>query len=50
VPTLVLDGGEVLIESTAILNYLDESVGPGKAMSAARRPERHQTPPLNNYI
>ena len=34
VPTLVLDGGEVLIESTAILDYLDELVGPDKAMIA----------------
>jgi glutathione S-transferase len=40
VPTLVLDGGEVLIESTAILDYLDELVGPEKAMIAARGPER----------
>jgi glutathione S-transferase len=35
VPTLVLDGGEVLIESTAILDYLDEVVGPDQAMIAA---------------
>ena len=34
VPTLVLDGGEALIESTAILDYLDELVGPDKAMIA----------------
>jgi glutathione S-transferase len=40
VPTLVLDGGEALIESTAILDYLDELVGPGKAMIAERGPER----------
>ena len=40
VPTLVLDGGEALIESTAILDYLDELVGPDKAMIAARGPER----------
>src|SRR6202166_3273991 len=40
VPTLVLDGGEALIESTAILDYLDELVGPEKAMIAARGPER----------
>jgi glutathione S-transferase len=32
VPTLVLDDGDVLIESTAILDYLDELVGPSKAM------------------
>ena len=40
VPTLVLASGEVLIESTAILDYLDEWVGPGKAMIPARGPER----------
>jgi glutathione S-transferase len=40
VPTLVLASGEVLIESTAILDYLDEWVGPGKAMIAMRGPER----------
>jgi len=40
VPTMVLHSGEVLIESTAILDYLDEWVGPGKAMIAARGPER----------
>jgi glutathione S-transferase len=40
VPTLVLASGEVLIESTAILDYLDEWVGPGKAMVAMRGPER----------
>src|SRR5258708_6474314 len=32
VPTLGLDDGEVLIESTAILDYLDELVGPAKAL------------------
>jgi glutathione S-transferase len=40
VPTLVLDGGEALIESTAILDYLDELVGPEKAMIAACGLER----------
>jgi glutathione S-transferase len=42
VPTLVLDGGEALIESTAILGYLDELVGPEKAMIAVRGPERRR--------
>jgi glutathione S-transferase len=40
VPTLVLDDGEALIESMIILDYLDELVGPEKAMlprSAAER-------------
>jgi glutathione S-transferase len=32
VPTLVLDDGEVLIESAAILDHLDETVGPGRAL------------------
>ena len=40
VPTLVLDDGEPLIESTAILDYLDELVGPDKAMIAERGPAR----------
>jgi glutathione S-transferase len=34
VPTLVLDNGEVLIESGAILDHLDESVGPSRALIA----------------
>jgi len=42
VPTLVLDGGEALIESTAILDYLDEVIGPDKAMIADSGPERRQ--------
>jgi glutathione S-transferase len=40
VPTLVLDGGEALIESTAILDYLDELVGPENAMIPGKGPER----------
>ena len=34
VPTLVLDDGEALIESSIILDYLDELAGPEKAMIA----------------
>lgn len=34
VPTLILDDGEVLIESGAILDYLDECVGPTRALMA----------------
>ncbi len=42
-PTLVLEGGEVLIESTAILDYLDELVGPPReAMIARSGPERRR--------
>jgi glutathione S-transferase len=34
VPTLVLDDGEVLIESAAMLDHLDELAGPSRAMIA----------------
>lgn len=40
VPTLVLDDGEVLIESGAILDWLDEMAGPEEALIAARGPGR----------
>ena len=42
VPALVLDSGEALIESFAILDYLDELVGPDKAMLPANGPERRR--------
>jgi glutathione S-transferase len=42
VPTLVLEDGEVLIESTAILDHLDESVGPSRAMIAQDGARRRQ--------
>ena len=41
IPSLVLEGGEVLIDSAAILDWLDEMAGPGRALippaGAARR-------------
>src|SRR5690242_18283292 len=40
IPSLVLDDGEVLIDSAAILDWLDETVGPERALVAARGPER----------
>ena len=40
VPTLILDDGEVLIESGAILDHLDEVVGPARAMIAGSGPAR----------
>lgn len=40
VPTLVLDDGAVLIESAAILDYLDELVGPAKALIVESGPAR----------
>jgi len=42
VPTLVLDDGEVLIESSAILDALDERVGPAKALLPASGPARRR--------
>ena len=32
VPTLVLDDGEVLLDSAALLDYLDEMIGPQRAL------------------
>ena len=40
VPTLVLDDGEVLIDSFIILDWLDERAGPGQALIASHGPER----------
>lgn len=42
VPTLVLDDGEVLIESGAILDHLDERAGPARALIADSGAERRQ--------
>jgi glutathione S-transferase len=42
VPTLVLDDGEVLIESHSILDYLDSLVPADQAMFPAAEPARHQ--------
>lgn len=40
VPSLILDDGEVLIESAAILDYLDELVGPAKALIPGKGAKR----------
>lgn len=40
VPTLVLDDGEALIDSGAILDYLDDVVGPERVMIATFGPAR----------
>jgi glutathione S-transferase len=42
VPTLVLDSGDVLIESHSILDYLDSLVPAERAMFPATEPARHQ--------
>ncbi|CAO3353011.1 glutathione S-transferase family protein [Azospirillum palustre] len=43
VPTLVLADGEVLIESGAILDHLDEVAGPDRALIARQGPERRRS-------
>ena len=40
IPSLVLDGGETLIDSAAILDWLDEAVGPERALIPAKGPAR----------
>jgi glutathione S-transferase len=42
VPVLVLDHGEALIDSAAILDHLDETVGPDRAMLARSGPARRK--------
>jgi glutathione S-transferase len=42
VPTLVLDDGEVLIESYAILDHLDELAGPARSLIPDRGPQRRR--------
>lgn len=40
VPTMMLDDGEVLVDSTTILDHLDQVVGPERALIPAAGPER----------
>ena len=42
VPTLVLDDGEVVIESGAILDHLDEIAGPSRALISDSGPARRR--------
>ena len=42
VPILVFDDGEALAESAAILDHLDQSVGPDRALTPAGGPERRR--------
>ncbi len=42
VPILLLDDGETLADSAAILDYLDETVGPERALTPASGPERRR--------
>lgn len=43
VPVLLLDDGEALFESGAILDYLDQKVGPDRALTPAAGPARRGT-------
>ena len=42
VPALILETGEVLINSSAIIDCLDEMAGPARAMTPAHGPERRK--------
>lgn len=42
IPSLVLDDGEVLIDSAAILDHLDEGAGPGRALTPRSGVERRR--------
>jgi glutathione S-transferase len=42
VPTLVLDDGDVLVDSTLILDFIDSLVPPASRMVPAQEPDRHR--------
>lgn len=42
IPSLILDGGETLIDSVAIVDALDELAGPARALVPALGPERRK--------
>ena len=42
IPSLVLDDGEVLIDSAAILDHIDEAAGPARALLPPSGPERRR--------
>jgi glutathione S-transferase len=42
IPSLILDDGTTLIDSAAILDWLDQEVGPERALLAANGPARQQ--------
>ena len=42
IPSLILDDGEVLIESYAILDWLDDAVGPDRALLPPTGPKRRR--------
>jgi len=42
IPALVIGSGEVLVDSTAIVDYLDELAGPDRALLPASGPDRRR--------
>jgi glutathione S-transferase len=42
IPSLIMSSGETLIDSTAILDWLDQSVGPDRALVPPAGPERRR--------
>src|SRR5258706_6094772 len=47
IPSLVFEDGEVLIDSAAILDWLDETVGPARPLLPRAGPERRRAlPPI----
>ncbi len=42
VPALILESGETLIDSGAIIDHLDEQAGPARALTPAHGPERRK--------
>ena len=42
VPALILETGETLIDSSAIIDHLDEMAGPARAMTPAHGPQRRK--------
>jgi glutathione S-transferase len=42
IPSLILPGGETLIDSAAILDWLDETAGPERALVPSKGPERRR--------
>ncbi|MCA3573622.1 MAG: glutathione S-transferase family protein [Aestuariivirga sp.] len=42
VPSLILETGETLIDSSAIIDHLDEMAGPARALTPAHGPERRK--------
>jgi glutathione S-transferase len=49
IPSLVLDDGEVLIDSGAIIDYLDGLVGPERSLTPASGPERRKVTQIMAY-